>query len=90
MEHFDRTIIVRDNQGREASLGEIIDAAVQEERTKLVFLPKEVEEVGDYYWDRDYFPDYMELLRLTDCFNDMVQRKLRLTPPTEGETPNQT
>jgi hypothetical protein len=41
MTNFDRTIIVRDNQGREASLGEIIDAAVKEERERILnWLPE--------------------------------------------------
>jgi hypothetical protein len=69
--NFDRTIIVRDNQGREASLGEIIDAAVKEAN-------------GYWYLAITHLPtdSRNSVLSTRDA---LIEHQKLLTPPTEGE-----
>jgi hypothetical protein len=60
---------------------------VEKTKKALKVTADDVYKVGDHYWGGDYEPSYSELTKLTESYNEIVDRKFtRLQSPEEELT----
>ncbi len=50
---------------------------------KIELTPEDIRDIGEYYWDYDYYPDYSELQKVADIINEKIAKKLAMNQPTK-------